>query len=267
MADTTHGLFPFGESVQEVKQVDDGRQRKVFVLGVYASAVHACWKIQNKVVVRALAVASEPCIFWNGDGAEAIIDRVNKGVPEGLGELVSAGKQFNGPSGQALDEHILGPLGIGRDNAWLCDLRPWSCSNEGQVDAIGRYEKRISGTSAKPATVERASAAKAQWADEARQAEIMAELRRSGARVLVTLGDQPLQHFVHPKCGKWSRLGELEYGRLVPITLDRLSLYLLPLTHPRQIAGLGAHSAGWRTRHEVWEQATAAEVSAIMKAM
>lgn len=66
---------------------------------------------------------------------------------------------------------------------------------------------------------------------------------------------------------KWSRLGELVYGRLVPITLDGLSLHLLPLAHPRQIAGLGAHSADWRTKHGVWERNAAEEVGAAVMAI
>lgn len=265
MADAMHGVFPFGEPVCEVKQIADSRRKRVFVLGVYASAVHACWKIDGKVIVRALAVASEPCIFWKGEGAQEIISRIT--VPKELGTLTSAGEQFNGPSGKALDEHILNPLDIRRDDAWLCDLRPWSCSNAGQADAIRRYHKQIEGHSMPHAVVERADDARAQWADRARQVEILAELQRSEARVLITLGDQPLRHFVHPMGGKWSRLGELEYGRFVPVTLGGLSLELLPLAHPRQIAGLGTHSAMWRAQHEAWKQEAAAKVSDVVKAM
>jgi hypothetical protein len=37
----------------------------VFVLGVYASAVHAEWRSpEGSVICQALAIASEPCIFW-----------------------------------------------------------------------------------------------------------------------------------------------------------------------------------------------------------
>ena len=35
-------VFPFGELVRVVQQ-QDCRPKKAFVLGVYASAVHACW--------------------------------------------------------------------------------------------------------------------------------------------------------------------------------------------------------------------------------
>jgi uracil-DNA glycosylase len=171
----------------------------------------------------------------------------------------TAGAQFNGPSGKALDEHILQPLGITREDAWLSDLRPWSCSNDGQISAISRYHDRINGTKLLRATVERADDVKDTWADATRRAEIMSELRRSGARVLITLGDQPLKHFVHPMGGKCSKLRDLEYGRLTPITLDGLALHLLPLAHPRQIGRLGAHSPEWCERHEAWKANEASE--------
>jgi hypothetical protein len=58
------GTFPFGQPVLEVVQTDR-TPKSVFVLGVYASAVHARWvSTSEKTVVNALAVVSEPYIFW-----------------------------------------------------------------------------------------------------------------------------------------------------------------------------------------------------------
>jgi hypothetical protein len=63
------GTFPFGQPITVVEQ-QDREPRRIFVLGVYASAVHAQWKdAAGRTVVRALAVASEPYIFWRGEGA------------------------------------------------------------------------------------------------------------------------------------------------------------------------------------------------------
>ena len=62
--------YPFGEYVQSLVQ-EDRTPKKVFVLGVYASAVHAKWKRNGTIVCQALAVASEPRIFWDGDTEEA----------------------------------------------------------------------------------------------------------------------------------------------------------------------------------------------------
>ena len=67
------GRFPFGEKVRKVAQ-EDRTPKEVFVLGVYASAVHARWvDADGKTVVKALAVASEPYIFWRGEGAYVIL--------------------------------------------------------------------------------------------------------------------------------------------------------------------------------------------------
>jgi hypothetical protein len=56
-------VFPFGQPLCSIQQGDRTPQR-VFVLGVYASAVHARWVgLDGAIRVRALAVASEPYIF------------------------------------------------------------------------------------------------------------------------------------------------------------------------------------------------------------
>ena len=53
--------YPFGETVHPLVQ-QDRTPKKVFVLGVYASAVHARWKQGNKIICQALAVACKLCI-------------------------------------------------------------------------------------------------------------------------------------------------------------------------------------------------------------
>ena len=70
--------YPFGEEVHRLVQ-QDRTPKKVFVLGVYASAVHARWKKGNEIICQAIAVASEPRIFWDGNKEEAkeIIGRIN----------------------------------------------------------------------------------------------------------------------------------------------------------------------------------------------
>ena len=132
----TIGTFPFGQPVQEVVQ-KDRTPKKVFILGVYASAVHARWIDANeKTIVNALAVASEPYIFWRGENAKSIIQKIV--IPKELGKLTPAKQDFNGPSGLALDNLILNPLELDRPDVWLCDLVPHSCVNPSQSKAIER---------------------------------------------------------------------------------------------------------------------------------
>ena len=94
-------LYPFGQKLHPLVQ-EDKTPKKVFVLGVYASAVHARWMRDGQIVCRALAVASEPRIFWDGnpDEAKAIIDKIK--IPQELGILVPAGKRLNGPSAKEI---------------------------------------------------------------------------------------------------------------------------------------------------------------------
>ena len=132
----TSYTFPFGEPVRSVQQ-KDRTPKRVFVLGVYASAVHARWLDgDGKTLVTALAVASEPYIFWRGDEVQDILRQIN--MPSELGKLVPAASNLNGPSGIALDQLFLEPLKLSRNDAWLCDLVPHSCMNPGQKKAIER---------------------------------------------------------------------------------------------------------------------------------
>ena len=86
--------FPFGNPVLKVEQTDR-TPKKVFILGVYSSAVHARWiNTSGKTLINALAVASEPYIFWRGDKVEDIISKIN--LLEQAGQLIAAEKKFNG---------------------------------------------------------------------------------------------------------------------------------------------------------------------------
>ena len=250
------GVFPFGEPVRTLVQSDRSAKR-VFVLGVYASAVHARWvDDKERQRISAVAVASEPEIFWRGNPDEArdIVARIK--LPAGSGRLIAAGKQLNGPSGRALDELFLTPLGLTRDDAWLCDLVPHSCRNEKQKAALEREydgERVRLGLPAydwPPLPTELANAE--------RRASIESELKESGADIVITLGDQPLEWFTK-YYGSESKLaaygkGPLEYGQLHSLTVAGRSRHLLPLVHPRQADRLGSHSAEWFATHETWTQ-------------
>jgi uracil-DNA glycosylase len=222
----------------------------VFVLGVYASAVHARWVgPDGRTVVRALAVASEPSIFWRGEGADQIISGIR--VPAEAGRLVPADPQMNGPSGRALDEYILSPMGVKREQAWLCDLVPHSCVNEKQREALDRSYNPLVGTrSLPPASI---PPVPKELADDARRQAILDELRASRAGVLVLLGDEPIQWFLRHFDPRWRRLSDFEpYGSLHDACLAGLDLRVLPLVHPRQAARLGRFSQRWFDAHQHW---------------
>jgi len=248
--------FPFGEQLHRLAQ-EDRRPKQVFVLGVYASAVHARWMKDGTVICPALAVASEPRIFWDGneDEAREIIGRIK--IPAELGTLTPAGKNLNGPSAKVLDEQILTPLRFSREDAWLCDLLPESRINSGQKKAIERcYNKYIGQYGLKPVTV---PDRKSKFCDARRAAEILEELKESDAKLLVLLGDIPIKQFLKTVADiPYSSLQEyvdlFGYGNPTDVTIQGKIIKVLPLAHPRQIGALGTHSEKWYQMHQKWEK-------------
>jgi uracil-DNA glycosylase len=247
------GTFPFGQPIHSVNQTDK-TPKKVFVLGVYASAVHAKWiEPDGKTIIKAVGVKSEPYIFWRGENADNLIADVQ--IPREMGRLEPANSMFNGPSGLALDEKILHPIGIDREDAWICDLVPHSCMNPQQKKALTeRY-------------VDKAKAAglpELNWpsvphilSDEERRQNILQELKESQARVLIVLGDQPIKWFLKYYDNSWKKLSDFgndttTYGRVHRSVLDGMEIDILPLAHPRQIGKLGRSSKHWYQLHENW---------------
>lgn len=248
--------FPFGQEVYPLVQ-EDKSPKKVFVLGVYASAVHARWKKDGKVICQALAVASEPRIFWDGNVEEAkgIINAVN--IPKELGVLEPASKQLNGPSAKVLDENILAPLGFTRKDAWLCDCLPETRINPSQAKAIcKKYNPLIEEYGLNPVTIpERPSA----FCDKKRSEEITEELLQSEAELLVLLGDIPIAQYLKKVANvPYATLGEYVelygYGNPTETVVCGKTIKVLPLAHPRQIGALGAHSERWNLAHSEWEK-------------
>jgi uracil-DNA glycosylase len=256
------GTFPFGQPVRAVTQKDRS-PKGVFVLGVYASAVHARWiDTSEKTVVRALAVASEPDIFWRGENADSIIQQID--IPKELGKLIPAKPVFNGPSGMALDHLILDPLGLDRQKVWLCDLVPHSCLNSSQRKAIQRaYLPTASKYGLAAPTV---PPVPTMLTDENRRKAIMNEIIEAEASVLILLGDKPIQWFLSHYDHHWSKLSDFgrdsqTYGQLHNAQIDGREIKVLPLAHPRQIAKLGHSSPVWYDVHQKWLKQSASKVA------
>jgi len=245
--------FPFGQPVRTLVQ-QDRTPKLVFILGVYASAVHARWVGANgKTKITALAVASEPYIFWQGDGAGSIIADIK--LPTGSGKLVPAVAHLNGPSGRSLDECFLTPLELTRRDVWLSDIVPHSCLNPKQDQAIQREymplmaEYDLPEVSLPPVPNP--------LCDDDRRREILAELQESQADVLVLLGDEPIRWFLRYYDHRWSCLSDFgttpeTYGVYHPVTIEGRTYQVLPLVHPRQASQLGTHSAQWHALHRAW---------------
>ena len=248
--------FPFGEKLTKVQQSETTPNKEVFVLGVYASAVHAKWLDKDgKIKVQALAVASEPEIFWRGLDAREQIEKI-KTIPNELGSLEPANKNLNGPSGVALDDLFLKPLGYSRQQAWLCDLLPESRVNPNQQKAVKMYNE-ISCQYALPiSTIPEFREDEIKENAKQRYLEILIELEKSGAKTIILLGDLPIRWFLHffDKRTKLSEFGNSQetYGQPHDILINNKTYSVIPLCHPRNAARLGAHSSNWADWHDAW---------------
>jgi uracil-DNA glycosylase len=246
-------IFPFGQPLKPVLQ-QDRAPKKVFILGVYASAVHARWVgSDGKTKIMALAVASEPYIFWRGDGAQDIIDRID--VPKDAGNLVAAPSNLNGPSGHTLDQAFIQPMGLTRDDCWLCDIYPHACMNPKQKAAVLREYLPVADSLhlATPNMPPEPSTEPG----EQRRKEILAELEASESETVVLLGDLPVKWWLRFYDDRWNALSDFgadpaEYGQLHECRIGTRSYQVLPLVHPRQAGRLGAHSGKWAKLHEQW---------------
>ena len=249
--------FPFGQELHPLVQ-EDRSPKKVFVLGVYASAVHARWKKDGKIVCQALAVASEPRIFWDGNVAEAQAIIAGISIPKELGVLEPAGAHLNGPSAKVLDENILAPLGCTREDAWLCDCLPETRLNPSQAKVLReKYNPLVETYHLNPVTI---PSRPSTFCSKERSAEITDELMQSQAELLVLLGDIPIAQYLKKVASvPYSTLGEYVdlygYGNRTDVTINGKKLQVLPLAHPRQIGALGAHSEKWFWAHKNWEKA------------
>lgn len=243
--------FPFGQVLKEVVQTDTS-SKEIFILGVYASAVHAKWIDPNgRIVIKALAVASEPCIFWNGDIDEAkqIISKIN--IPAKVGKLILADSTFNGPSGRSLDENYLTPFHLTRKDAWLCDLVPHSCINNKQDSALKReYDSLIKVFGLSNYSIPEVPDT---LATPARIDEIVNELKKSKANIIILLGDQPIKYFLTKFTKDYKKLSDFtEYGKPVSISIDNKPYKVYALAHPRQTSKLGLSSKKWFDLHQAW---------------
>jgi hypothetical protein len=245
--------FPFGQPLKNVCQADKS-PKKVFILGVYASAVHAKWVgTDGRVISPALAVASEPEIFWTGTNGQDIVAKIT--IPSALGHLEASDAMYNGPSGRALDDFYLSPLHLTRKDVWLCDLVPHSCRNAKQADALKRcYNPIVKQYNLPEATIPPLPQS---LTDEKRRNEITDELFASQATEIILLGDAPIKWYLNfvsdfKKTGL-NEIGVNNYGQLIKVTIRGKDFTVLALVHPRQAAKLdNYYSPKWEQAHRNW---------------
>lgn len=242
--------FPFGHQHHPTPPQRSKGKAEVFVVGVYASAVHAAWHgPDGHQLCQALAVAPEPRSFWDGRDAEERVQEVAATVPSKAGSLRPAHQRFNGPSGCALMEHYLEPLGS--PECWITDLHPGYYLSEGNAAAIERHYKPLAEKLSLP-TADLPSRPGEVKPGQDRLSELAREFLESEAEVVVTLGNEPIRALFEE--GR-DRLSMGDYGRLEErLFLGRYPVKALHLVHPRRAAALGRSSEAWGRVHAEWVQ-------------
>jgi len=112
--------FPFGRPVLR-RRPSAKSKRRVFVLGSYPGALHIAWWSPTRKLVKALAVDNEPASFWTGADEQEQIAAWKRVVGFRLGQWgeVATSDVVNGAAGRWLDQHVLAPLGVTREDACL----------------------------------------------------------------------------------------------------------------------------------------------------
>ena len=164
---------------------------------------------------------------------------------------------LNGPSGRALDELFLKPLGLNRNTVWLCDLLPYSRVNENQRKAINdNYTSDIIlKYNLNPPTIPLFD--KKELNSPTRRTEILQEFETSKSETIIFLGDLPIYWFLRFFDKRYSRLAQFgdtlgTYGKSHEIRINSKFYNVIPLCHPRQADRLGASNTKWGTLHDSW---------------
>ncbi len=237
--------FPFGRYVKPVLPTASGR-RRVFVLGVYPSAIHAKWRDPKGNLWPALAVDNEPEPFWTGEDAKERVTAIAKDVPTEAGYLEPADRQHNGASGVVVDNLYLKPLEIGREECWITDLVQSYLANDGQFNRISKSYAPLVDEGIVPAAKLRRRVGKVTNLPDDRKESLRREFEEASPELVITLGNEPLQ------CLALDPLDPSSYGteREVPVLGSRVRL--LALVHPRQSGALGQSSPKWTSAHREW---------------
>lgn len=247
--------FPFGSPVSP-RAPSATSARRVFLLGAYPSALHVLWTPPAPFQrVAALAVDNEPSPFWTGRDEDEQIEAWKKraGWREEWGTAEGAG-QFNGSSGQWLDQKVLSPLKATRAETWMTDCLDTYRFSYGQEEAVTKKFEPFAAKHGLPWEGVPELLHHPQEDEivietrERHEKRLIAELRIAQPSLVVTLGNAALRAFAklasvpEPELLKPHK----EYGLEQQVTVVGRAVTWLPLVHP------GQRSKEWIAAHAKW---------------
>lgn len=270
----THGQFPFGRpnSERPLRPVVSG-SAKALIIGVYPSAFHITWspppaaddreeEVRGRPYVASLAVDVEPTVFWDGQSPspEELLAtwKAAVGFRDSWG---SARVGHNGPSGAGLLEHYLRPLELNPRDIAMTDAVPWYFVKQG-AGSQGAAIERVNALSRKMALAIPAGDLPARPSPRdlvkhavtsPRRESLRRELLETGAPLIITLGQEPLDA-VRGVADSVPEVPEKlvpdrNYGSRGSAILDGRKFELLPLVHPGLLRQVGPDS-DWARAHQ-----------------
>ena len=204
-------VFPFGEAAgPRPPRRPAADVAKVFVLGVYPSALHVRWTLPSArpeglpAVVGALAVADEPTVFWDGADADRLVaewaERRGFRTGDGLGDHGRVTAAGNGTSGRPVRDKALQRLGVDVRDVWFTDavdsffVKKGTAGRNQQGDVIERVYNRFADSRN---GLERADLPERPSVDQLvelavteHRARLRMELVEADAPILITLGEE-----------------------------------------------------------------------------
>jgi hypothetical protein len=248
-------IFPFGRPVVR-RRPSAKSKRRVYVLGAYPSALFIAWWSPARKGVRALPVDNEPTSFWTGADERAQIDAWKRIVHFRVGDWgeVETADEPNGKAGRWLDENVLAPLGVSRDEVCLSYCLDTYCTDGAAAFGVNeRYRPfaREAGLPETQLTLRPRDGALVKIAFDVHRERLLHELSVVVPEVVVTLGNaalRVLRAVTDAKAGLAKLHSDERYGVVQPLAIGRHHAVWLPLTHHEAAPVFAEAHARWRQR-------------------
>ena len=224
------------------------------MLGASPSALHIAWWSPHRKGIRALVVDNEPAAFWAAEDERKQIDAWKSAVRFRVGEWgeVETSDEANGKAGRWVDEHVLAPLGITRDEACLsyC-LDTYHCTDPGVAFAVGeRYQPFAREAGLPEAHLEPRPRVGAfvELAVTAHRERLLKELSVVVPEIVVTLGGAPYRvlRAVTEMQGGGKLRPDASYGVEQPLTVGGRKTLWIALSAPNPSEEYAEAHARWR---------------------